>query len=170
MVTQSTQMQSIFPDMPRENPATDKDGNFMPLWELGLSALFQALQQNFKNEGILFPPLTAANMTSIQNLYTQYIGQDYNILTQNLPDISGQTVYDRTTQITNQFVISQDGNSPSLVTLAEWVPMAFMLTHAGNPNGSTAGVLNWLCLDTVGHVLYVCTASGNAASATWVSL
>ena len=162
--------QSIFPDLPRENPATDKDGNLMPLWELGFSALFQALQQNFKNEGIVFPALTAANMTSIQNLYTSYIGGSYNTLTMNLPDISGQTVYDSTTQISNQFIIAKDNATPPNVTLAQWVPLAVMLTYAGNPNTHVAGVINWLCLDTVGHVLYACTASGNAASATWTSI
>lgn len=168
MVAQTRLQQSIFPDMPRENPATDKNGNLMPLWEIGLSALFQALQQNFKNEGILIPPLTAANMTSIQNLYTAYIGGAYNTLTQNLPDISGQTVYDSTTQITNQFIIAQD--SSSNVTLAEWVPFAVMLTHAGTPDMTVAGVLNWLCYDTVGKVLYVCYVAGAIGTARWSAL
>ncbi len=142
----------------------------MALWELGLSALFQALQQNFKNEGIVIPPLTADNMLTIQNLYASYIGGSYNTMTQNLPDISGQTVYDSTTQITNQFVIAKDAADPPLVILAKWVPYAVMLTHAGNPNGNTSGILNWLCLDTVGHVLYVCTVSGTTTTATWVAL
>lgn len=46
--------QSIFPDLPREVPVINKDGDFSPLWSLGLSSLFQALQTNFKNEGIVF--------------------------------------------------------------------------------------------------------------------
>ena len=158
--------QSIFPDMPRENPAVDKNGNLMALWELGLSALFQALQQNFKNEGILFPPLTADNMLTIQNLYTSYIGGPYNTLTLALPDISGQTVYDSTTKISNQFVIAQDNSGN--VTLAKWVPLTVMLTYPGNPNTHVSGVLNWLCLDTTGHVLYACTTAGNPA--TWTAL
>jgi hypothetical protein len=168
MSTEQPILQSIFPDLPRESPVLDKEGNFMPLWDLGLSSLFQALQTNYKNEGIVIPPLSAANMSTIQSLYTSYIGGTYTALTLALPDISGQTVYDSTTQITNQFVIAQDnmGN----VTLANWVPLAVMLTNAGNPNGSVAGVLNWLCLDTTGPTLYVCTASGAAASATWQSI
>lgn len=168
MATEQPILQSIFPDLPRESPAVDREGNFMPLWDLGLSALFQALQDNYKNEGIVFPPLSAANMTTIQNLYSSYIGGPYNTLTLALPDISGQTVYDSTTQITNQFVIAQDNSGN--VTLAEWVPMAFMLTNAGDPNGTVAGVLNWLCLDTTGPTLYVCTASGSTVTATWHSL
>lgn len=168
MTTERSINQSIFPDLPRENPAVDKNGNFMALWDLGFSALFQALQDNFKNEGIIFPSLSAANMTTIQNLYTSYIGGSYNTLTQNLPDISGQTVFDSTTYISNQFVISKDGGGT--VLLANWVPFSMMLTHAGNPNGSVAGVLNWLCLDTTGPTLYVCTASGSTTTATWSSL
>lgn len=168
MATEQPILQAIFPDLPRESPVLDENGNFMPLWDLGLSALFQALQANFKNEGFLIPPLSASNMSTIQALYATYIGNSYNAMTLNLPDISGQTVYDSTTQITNQFVIAQ--NNSGNVTLAQWVPMAFMLTNAGNPNGSVAGVLNWLCLDTTGPTLYVCTASGSAATATWSSL
>lgn len=168
MATEQPILQAIFPDLPRENPVVDKQGNFMPLWDLGLSALFQALQANYKNEGIVIPPLSATNMTTIQNLYSSYIGGAYTTLTLALPDISGQTVYDSTTQITNQFVIAQDNSGN--VTLAEWVPLAVMLTHAGNPNGSVAGVLNWLCLDTTGPTLYVCISSGSTTTATWSSL
>lgn len=168
MANEQPILQSIFPDYPRETPVLDKDGNFRSLWDLGFSSLFQALQTNFKNEGIVFPPLTASNMAIIQGLYTAYIGGSYNTLTMALPDISGQTVFDSTTRITNQFVIAQDNSGN--VTLAEWVPMAFMLTYGGNPNGAVAGVLNWLCLDTAGPTLYVCTASGSTTTATWHSI
>ena len=160
--------QSIFPDMPRESPATDKNGNFMPLWEIGLSALFQALQTNFKNEGILFPSLSASSMTSIQNLYAAYIGGSYNNLTRNLPDISGQTVYDTDTQISNQFVIAKDNTNN--VTLAEWVPLAMMLTSTANPDMTVAGVLNWLCYDTVNKILYACYTAGAVGTARWAAL
>jgi hypothetical protein len=161
---------SLFPDMPRENPATDKEGNLMPLWELGLSALFQALQANFKDEGIVFPPLTAAQMTTIQNLYLQYILGTYRDLTLRLPDITGQTVFDKSTYFSNQFVIAVNADSPPEVILAEWVPFAFMKVWPGNPNGTVAGVLNWLCLDTTDVKLYACTLSGPIGVATWVQL
>jgi hypothetical protein len=174
MTTEAPQKQSIFPDMPRESPVVDKDGNFVGLWDLGLSALFQALQANFKNEGIVIPPLTAANMTTIQNLYASYIGGAYNVLTLNLPDISGQTVYDSTTQITNQFVIAQDGGGN--VTLAKWVPLAVMLVSAVNPNYNpptqpgVAGVLNWLCYDIADGFLFICTTAGTQATAVWTQI
>lgn len=163
--------QSIFPDVPRENPAIDSNGNFTAMWSLSFGALFQALQDNFKNEGILFPSLSAANMATIQALYAGFVGQPYNALTQSLPDISGQTVFDKTTYTTNQFVIAQDYASPSLVTLAQWVPLAVMLTNAGNPNiVKLAGVLNWLCYDTTNKILYICTTSGSTLTAVWQAI
>lgn len=168
MANEQQIQQSVFPDLPRESPAIDKDGNFMPLWDLGLSSLFQALQMNFKNEGIVFPPLSSSQMTTIQNLYAAYIGGSYNTMTMNLPDISGQTVYDSTTQISNQFIIAKD--SSNNVTLAEWVPFAMMLTHAGTPDMVLAGVLNWLCYDTTNKVLYACYLAGAAGTARWASL
>jgi hypothetical protein len=58
MANEQLQRQSIFPDVPRESPETDKDGNFTALWSLGFGALFQALQDNFKNEGIVVPGLS----------------------------------------------------------------------------------------------------------------
>ncbi len=168
MANETNNLASIFPDMPRESPVIDKQGNFNPLWDLGLSSLFQALQVNFKNEGIVFPPLSAANMTTIQNLYLPYIGASYNTLIRNLPDISGQTVYDSTTQISNQFIIAQD--AANNVTLAEWVPFAMMITNAGDPNGTQAGVLNWLCYDITNKILYACTTAGSAANAVWTAI
>lgn len=163
-------MQSIFPDVPREHPEVDKDGNFTELWSLYFGAISQSLQENFKNEGIVIPPLNASNMGIIQSLYTPYIGGTYNALTAVLPDISGQTVYDSTTSITNQFVIAQDNNTPANVTLAQWVPLSVLLTNSGNPNTLVAGVLNWLCYDTTNVILYICTTAGNAANAVWQAI
>ncbi len=154
--------QSIFPDLPREAPVLDKSGNFNALWSLGFSALFQALQKNFKNEGIVFPPLTATQMSTIQALYTSYIGSSYATLVAALPDISGQTVFDSTTLISNQFVIATNGAATPLVTLAKWVPFSMMLTNAGDPNGSVAGILNWLCYDSTDNIMYICTTSGSS--------
>ena len=170
MTTENQIKQSIFPDYPREIPAIDKNGNFTSLWDLGLGALFQALQRNFKNEGIILPPLSAANMITIQNLYSSYIGGTYNALTQALPDISGQTVFDTDTTITNQFVILKDSSTPPNVLTAKWVPMAFLLTNNGNPNGSppgtpaVAGNLNWLCYDSSGMHLWICTTAGGTGT------
>ncbi len=157
--------QSIFPDVPRESPEVNKDGTFSELWSLGFGALFQALQDNFKSEGIVFPPLTQSEMDTIQGLYTSYVGGPYRTLTLALPDISGQTVFNKTTNISNQFVIAQD-NSEN-VTLAKWVPLAVMLINAGDPNGVVSGVINWLCYNVTGHNLWACTASGSTSTAVW---
>jgi hypothetical protein len=115
--------QSIFPDLPREIPAMDKNGNFSPLWSLGLSALFQALQKNFKNEGILFPPLNATDIANIQVLYTPYIGLP---LPTGLPDISGQTVFDSTNRVSKQFVITYDGATPPNIVTAQWRQFVYL--------------------------------------------
>ena len=112
-----TTSQSLFPDMPRENPATDKDGHFMPLWELGFSSLFQALQENFKNEGILFPRLSAQNIADIEAIYTPLIGSPLPL---NIPDISGQTIFDSTTRIPKVFIITYDGSTPPNILTAAW--------------------------------------------------
>lgn len=160
-------LQSIFPDYPRQGPAVQPDGQMTPHWDLGLSSLFQALQKNYKNEGILIPILSQSNMDTIQNQYTQFVGGTYNNLVTNLPDISGQTVFDTTTFTCNQFVVGQDTATPPNVTLAEWIPFAMMKTHHGDPNGQEAGILYWLCYDTLNHHLWVCTVAGPKATAVW---
>ena len=63
MSTQQPILQAIFPDLPRETPVLDKEGDFSPLWSLGLSALFQALQENFKNEGIILEKIMPDNVS-----------------------------------------------------------------------------------------------------------
>jgi hypothetical protein len=113
----SSTLQSIFPDYPRDRPAIDKDGNLTSQWDLGLSALFQALQKNYKNEGLLIPTLDASNIAIIQSLYTPYVSGSYDALTANLPDISGQMVYDTTNNVPKIFVIVNTGGT---VTSASW--------------------------------------------------
>lgn len=115
--------QSIFPDLPRETPVLGENGDFSPLWSLGLSSLFQALQKNFKNEGIIFPNLDATNIASIQALYTPFIGQP---LPNNLPDISGQTVFDSTNRVSKQFVITYDGAIPPNIVTAVWRQFVYL--------------------------------------------
>lgn len=158
---------SIFPDLPRETPAVDKDGNFSSLWGLGFSSLFQALQTNYKNEGIIFPNLSAADIASIQSLYTPYIGFS---LPANLPDISGQTVFDTDNRVSKQFVITYNNSTPPLILSAQWIILSYMLLGSVNPNGSQAGQISWLYYDIVGHVLYICTTSGGTGSAVWTPI
>ncbi len=123
MPASTTRLQSIFPDLPREVPVINKDGDFSPLWSLGLSSLFQALQENFKNEGILFPRLSAANIADIQAIYTPLIGSP---LPQNIPDISGQTVFDTTNRVSKQFVITYDGAVPPNIVTATWRTFVYL--------------------------------------------
>ena len=157
--------QSIFPNIPTEKPVIDENKNFTPGWNLGFTFLFQALQRNFKNEGVIFPNLDANSISIIQSKYQAYIGGSYNLLTTNLPDISGQTVFDTTNRYTKQFVIAND--SLGNVILAEWVPMGVMLTGSGSPSSNQAGLVSWQYYDTVGQHLYICTTSGSASTAAW---
>jgi hypothetical protein len=126
MTTQPINAKSIFPDLPREHPAVDKEGNFTSFWNLGFSSLFQALQQNFKGEGILVPQLTQSQINSIQAIYTPYIGHP---LPQNNPavgsqlfiqDISGQMVFDSTNRVPKMFIITYDTSTPPNVVTAAW--------------------------------------------------
>jgi hypothetical protein len=117
MATEKRILQSLFPDVPRESPEVDNKGNFTQLWSLYFGALSQALQANFKNEGILFPLLSSANIASIQAIYTPLIGVP---LPNGTPDISGQTVFDSTNRIPKQFIISYDASTPPNITSARW--------------------------------------------------
>ncbi len=117
MSVEPQQLQSLFPDVPRESPEVDSKGNFTQLWSLFFGALAQALQDNFKNEGIVFPPLSATNIATIQAIYTPLIGSP---LPAGTPDISGQTVFDSTNRVPKQFIISYDASTPPNITSARW--------------------------------------------------
>lgn len=159
MTTQTKLPSSIFPDYPRFKPAVDKQGNLMPQWDLQLNALFQALQKNYKNEGIIFPPLTQTQMSNIQSLYTAFINHP---LPDSLPDISGQTVFNSTNRSPYQFIINYDASTPPKIAGAQWVQFSMLLTYPGDPNGHLAGALNWFCINTATFELYLCTTAGSA--------
>ena len=175
-MTTPQNLPSIFPDLPRESPAINKDGNFSELWSLGLSSLFQALQENYKNEGIIFPNLSASNIAFIQALYTPLITVPPSLpLPRNLPDISGQTVFDTTNRVSKQFVITYDSNTPPNVVSAQWVILSYLILGNGNPNYSTpgsgqAGQVSWFYYDLTGTILYICTTSGNTVTAVWTAI
>ncbi len=168
MTTQSALPQAIFPDLPRESPAVTKEGDFVQQWSLGLSQLFQALQANFSNEGIKFPPLSASEMASIASLYSAYIDKPLpqndptNGTQKYLPDISGATVFDSTNRMPNQFVITYDASNPPKVASAQWMMLSLITTYAGDPNGNVGGGLNWFCYDTANQELFICTTAGSA--------
>jgi hypothetical protein len=126
MTQQTKKPESIFPDYPREQTIVDSNGNINPLFDLGLGSLFQALQDNFSNEGILFPKLTQAEINTIQNIYTPYIGKPLpqndstNAKQINIPDISGKTVFDSTNRVPKQFIITYDTSTPPNIVSARW--------------------------------------------------
>lgn len=120
MVDELKLAQSIFPDLPRAIPAVDEEGNFSHLWSLGFASLFQALQKNYKNEGILIPPLTSAQAAQIAALYTKYYTPTPIPLPPGVPDISGQMIYNKTILAPQIFIISYDGSTPPNVTGARW--------------------------------------------------
>jgi len=123
MTTQTKLPQSIFPDYPRDIPATTKEGNFTQPWSLAFNLLFQALQTNFKNEGILLPSLTLSQISTIEAIYTPLIGSP---LPFNIPDISGQTIFDSTTRIPKVFIITYDGATPPNIVTASWKTYVLM--------------------------------------------
>jgi hypothetical protein len=104
--------QSIFPDLPREAPAVDKDGNFSLFWSLGFSSLFQALQSNYKNEGILIPPLTQIQADNIKAIYTAYIGAPLPV---GVNDISGQMIFNTSVPGPQIFIITYTGSNVNTV-------------------------------------------------------
>lgn len=115
MTTQTKKPASIFPDIPVGQPLVDKDGYLTPTWDFALNDIFQGLQTNFSNEGILFPALSAADIATIQSIYAPLIGSP---LPQDTPDISGKTVFDSTNRVPKIFIITYDisGN----ITTAAW--------------------------------------------------
>jgi len=167
MTGESIQFQALFPDLPRETPVINKDGDFSALWSLGFSSLFQALQENFSNEGILFPRLSATNIANIQAIYVPYIGFP---LPQGIPDISGKTVFDTTNRVSKQFVITYDSSNPPNILAAQWNILSYLILGTGSPSGIQAGQVSWFYYDLTGHVLYICITSGSTSTAVWTAI
>src|SRR5690348_14397654 len=65
MTTQTPKQQSIFPDLPRNEPLVNKDGTINDYWKLFFDNLVTTLQNNFNPEGILVPSQTAANIAQL---------------------------------------------------------------------------------------------------------
>lgn len=180
MTTQTKKPQAVFPDLPRDPVAVSNDGKHTQSWSLAFNALFQALQNNFSNEGYSTPPLSQDEMNTIQAIYTPYIGSP---LPQNaaggtqksVPDISGHVIFNETQRSPFEFVITYDGSTPPNVSTAGWVQMGLITNFAGNPNGNVGAALFWFCYDTVGQKLYICTTAGSsngtpAPQAVWTAI
>lgn len=136
---------TIFADMPRDVPLVDKQGKITDDWKFIFDQMFTALQTNFKPEGFVIPQQPSSNIAKL-------------IGTESFANV----LYDNTV---NSFY----GNLKVPPGNQVWWPFAMITNYAGNPNGNLAGSLYWLCWDTAGHVLYICTTAGDAGSAVWVS-
>jgi hypothetical protein len=174
MTTQGKQLQPLFPDFPTHTPVLDNNGDFSEIWNLSFTSLFQALQNNFKQEGIVFPALNIDQINAIQALYTPYIGLPLpqtvspNRTQISLADISGQTVFDTTNRVPKQFIITFDNSSPPNVLSASWLQINVMLFSTVDPNGTLAGNVGWFCYNIgIGKTLYICIASGSKVTAVW---
>ena len=117
--TQVKKKSPIFPDIPRGFKSVDANGQFTPVWHLGFSSLFQALQRNFTNEGLLIPSLKTTDLDAIQALYTPYVLAK---LPSNLPNISGKMAYDSTLSVPKMFIIvfATPDDPSSVVNSASW--------------------------------------------------
>lgn len=159
MTTQTKKPTALFPDIPRGQPIVDKNGQLTASWNFALNNVFQGLQTNYSNEGLLFPALSASDMATIQANYSTLINSE---LPQTLPDISGKTVFNTTTRSPYQFIITYDASTPPKISTAAWIQFTMILTFAGNPNGNVGGALHWICFDTTDMGLWVCTTAGSA--------
>jgi hypothetical protein len=65
MATQTKLPIAIFPDLPRMTPFMDERGMMHPLWQFYFDQLTLALQTQFKPEGYVIPPQTAANIANL---------------------------------------------------------------------------------------------------------
>jgi hypothetical protein len=146
MTTQSAPKQlAIFPDWLRSGRFVDDKGNLTPQAQLFFELLTNALQTNYKPEGIVVPPQTASNiamLTAEQSLTNIIYDSTNNLFNGNLQSPSGQV----------------------------WLPFAMITSYAGNPNGHVAGQLLWFCWDSSGQNLYICTTAGTTGSAVWTGV
>jgi hypothetical protein len=105
-MTQTRHQIAIFPDLPRDNQVVDKDGILTPDWELYFTQLTQALQTNYKPEGLVIPPLSASNITNLGGI----------------SESIGNIIYDSTNNLFKGIVLVSIG--PPIVTAT----MTFTLT------------------------------------------
>jgi hypothetical protein len=86
-----------------------------------------------------------------------------------LPTTTAAQLTDIICAVQNYVSPSSPGTSVQQ-TLAQVVSLAqanLILNYPGNPNGNLAGTTYQLCWDSVDKIMYVCTTSGNAATAVW---
>lgn len=79
-----------------------------------------------------------------------------------LPTVASSTVGDIIAAVQGGISVQQTLQQVLDLGLSQTI-----LNYAGNPNTHVAGDTFQLCWDTANNVLYVCTVSGSAATATW---
>lgn len=104
------------PDLPR-NMTVGKDGALNYDLQLGLSQLYQALQQLVSNQGISLPPLTTTQQTNITTLYGSLIGKQ---LPQNVPNLAGTLARDATTSNPIVFIMTFDPATLFVLATPGW--------------------------------------------------
>jgi hypothetical protein len=113
------QPSSVFPDLPRTQQISIKDGILHPDWSLGLAALFQICQKQFSNEGYQFPRLTPIEQAAIQSIYQPYI-VGVLPLPIDVPDISSAMIYDPVNFVPKMFIITFNTDPEPKVLTASW--------------------------------------------------
>lgn len=108
---------SFIPDLPTTQKMVDKEGNILSEWRLFLDQLILGLQTNLKIEGFLLPKLTIAEINHIKSIYTPLVGGPLPV---GIPDITGQTIFDVTNNVTKQFIITYDAATPPNIVIADW--------------------------------------------------
>lgn len=97
---------NYIPDLPR-NMSVEKTGELNFDLQLGLSQLYQALQQLVTNQGIQPPRLTSAQQSNIATFYQSFIGK---MLPQNVPNIAGIIATDASTSGPIVFIMTFDSS------------------------------------------------------------
>lgn len=101
MTTQTIHQQAIFPDLPRDNKLVDREGNVTAEWQLFFTRLIMSLQTNFKPEGFVIPPKSAADIADLGNVNESI----------------GNIVYDNTNNIFKGILLVSLG--PPVVTITK---------------------------------------------------
>lgn len=140
--------QGLIPDLPRDPHVVNQDGTINPVWNLFFDQLILTLQTILSPEGTILPQQSSTNialLTAAQSLASIL----YNYTTNNFEG---------------------NINNPTATPAQMWVPFAMIMTNAGSPVGTIAGVAYNFCWDTIGNALYICTLTGAAGIAVWTAV
>lgn len=121
MTTQTQKPKGIFPSIPRSTQAVDAKGHLTPQWALSLNNIYEALQQNFTNEGFALPILSQADQDTIEQVYQKYVTKT---LPAGVKDITGYMIMDAP---------HYGGGSPARV------PKVFVIEYNSDRTVSSAG-------------------------------